>query len=88
MNAMEINLTITMTYLRKQKLCTRVTFRNRFFDNNRQRKTPTVIRYLLSSPKQPNTLWPKAPDFAIEHIFSVKLFATIILSGNSLNCIF
>ena len=38
------------------------TFRNRFFDSNRQRKTPTVIHHLLSSP---STLWPKAPDIAL-----------------------
>ena len=41
------------------------TFRNRFFDSNRQRKTPTVIRHLLSNPRQPTTLWPKAPDFEL-----------------------
>ena len=41
------------------------TFRNRFFDSNRQRKTPTVIRHLLSSLRQPTTLWPKVPDFAL-----------------------
>ena len=28
-------------------------------------KTLTVIRHLLSSPRQPTTLWPKAPDFAL-----------------------
>ena len=49
MIAMETNLTITMTYCNwKQELCTTETFRNRFFDSNRQRKTPTVIRRLLS----------------------------------------
>ena len=31
------------------------TFRNRFFDSNRQRKTSTVIHHLLSSPRQPIT---------------------------------
>ena len=67
MIAMEINLTITMTYL---QLETRImhyteTFRNIFFDSNRQRKIPTVIRHLLSSPRQTATLWPKAPDFAL-----------------------
>ena len=36
------------------------TFRNRFVD-----KTPTVIRHFLSSPRQPTTLWPKAPDIAL-----------------------
>ena len=35
------------------------------FDSNRQPKTPTVIRHLLSSTRQPTTLWPKAPDFAL-----------------------
>ena len=62
-----------MTYL---QLETRIihyeTFRNRFFDSNRQRKTPTVIRHLLSSPRQQTTLWPKAPDFALEHTFIFK----------------
>ena len=36
-----------------------------FFDSNRKRKTPNVIRHLLSSPRQSTTLWPKAPDFAL-----------------------
>ena len=40
----------------------RMHFRNRFFDSNRQRKTSTIIRHFLSSPRQPTTLWPKAPD--------------------------
>ena len=54
--AMEINLTITiLTCNWKQELSTTETFR----------KTPTVIRHLLSSPRQPTTLWPKAPDFAV-----------------------
>ena len=48
----------------------------------RQRKT-----LLLSSPMQPTTLWPKAPDFA-NIFFYGKLFATIILSWNLLKCIF
>ena len=39
-------------------------FKADFFDSNRQRKTPTVIRHLLSSPRQPTTLWPRSPDFA------------------------
>ena len=34
---------------------------------------PTVIRHLLSSPKQQTTLWPKAPDFALKHIFLCKI---------------
>ena len=29
----------------KQELCATETFRNRIFDSNRQRKTPTVIHY-------------------------------------------
>ena len=37
----------------------------RFFDSNRQRKTSTVIGHLLSSPRQPTALWPKAPDLAL-----------------------
>ena len=41
------------------------TIRNKFFDSNRQRKTPTVIRHLLGSPRQPTALWPKAPEFAL-----------------------
>ena len=64
--AMEINLTITMTYL---QLETRI-MRDRnlpkeIFDRNRQRKTPTVIRHLVRSPRQPTTLWLKAPDLAL-----------------------
>ena len=62
-----------------QELCMTETFRNRFFDSNLRRKTPTVIRHLLSSPKQPTTLWPEATDFALKH-FYVKLFATITLT--------
>ena len=45
MIAMEINSTVTMTYLQLETrilLCTTETFLNRFFDSNRQRKTPTV----------------------------------------------
>ena len=49
----------------KQELCTTETSRNRFFDSNQQRETPTVIRHLLSSPRQPTILWPKASDFAL-----------------------
>ena len=65
MIALEINLTMPMAYLQlKKKLCPTETFLSRFFDSDRQRKTPTVIRHLLSSLKQPTTLWPKAPDFA------------------------
>ena len=60
-----------------KKLCTVEIFRNRFFDSIRQRETLTVIRHLLSSPRQPTTLWPKAPG----------LFTTIILSWNPLKCI-
>ena len=49
------------------------------FDSNRQRKTPTVIRHLLSSPRH--------LILHSEIFFYVKLFATIILSWNSLKCI-
>ena len=63
-----------MTYLQLEtKLCTTKTFRNRFFDTNRQHKTPTVIRHLLSSPRQPTTLWPKAPDFVLLTNFLCKI---------------
>ena len=72
MIAMEINLTIKVTYLELE------TFRNRFFDSNWQRKIPTVIRYLLISPRH--------PIFHSNIFFNVKLFATIILSWNSLKC--
>ena len=48
-------------------------FETDFFDSNRQRKTPTVIRHLLSSPRQPTTLGPKAPDFALQHISLCKI---------------
>ena len=55
MIAIEINLTITMTYLQlEQQLYTTETFQNKFCKSNRQRKTPTVIRHLLSSPRQPD----------------------------------
>ena len=66
----------------KQELCTTETFWNRFFDSNWQHKTPTVIRHLLSSPRQPTTLW-----FCTRTFFYVKLFAIIILSWNSFKCI-
>ena len=54
------------------KKITTETFRNRFFDSNRQRKTPTIIRHLLSSPRH--------PILHSDIFFYVKLFATIILS--------
>ena len=63
----------------KQELCTTETFRNRFFDSNRRRKSPSVIPYLLSSPRHP-----------ILHsniFFYVNLLTKIILSWNSLKCI-
>ena len=44
-----------------------------FFVNNFQRETPTVIHHLLSSPRQPTTLWPKAPNFAFLQIFLCKI---------------
>ena len=40
-------------------------FKTVFFYSNWQRKSPIVIRDLLSSPRQPTTLWPKAPDSAL-----------------------
>ena len=55
MIAMEINLTIIMTYL---QLETRIMH---------------YIRHLLSSPRQPTTLWPKAPDFVFYDIFLCKI---------------
>ena len=30
---------------------------------------PFTVCYLLSGPRQPTMLWPKAPDFALQHIF-------------------
>ena len=57
----------------ENKNYTTETFRNRFFNSNRQRNTPTVIRHLFSSLRQPTTLWPKAPDFALKHIFLFKI---------------
>ena len=78
---MEINLTIKMTYFQLEtKIMHYRNLSKQIFDSNRQRKTPTFVRHLLSSPKQPTTLWPKAPDFALNIFFYVKLFATIILS--------
>ena len=75
----KINLIITITCNWKPELCNTETFWNRFLDSNRQRKTPTVIRHLLSSPRH---LILNSNIF-----FYVKLFATIILSWNSLKCI-
>ena len=73
MIAMEINLTIKITYLQLETRIMRYrNFWNRFFDSNWQRKSPTVIRYLLSSPGHP-ILYSSI-------FFYVKLFATIILS--------
>ena len=48
-------------------------FETNFYVSNRHRKTPTVIRRSLSSPRQPTTLWPKAPDFLLQHIFLCKI---------------
>ena len=67
MIAMEINLTITMNYL---QLETRfMHYKNLseqiFWHSNRQRETATVIRHLLSGPRQPTQLWPKAPNFTL-----------------------
>ena len=88
MIAVEINLTITMTYL---QLETRIMhYRNlskeTFWQSNRQRETATVICHLWNVPMQPTTLWPNQ----ILHsniFFYVRLFATIILSWNLLKCI-
>ena len=83
MVAMEIKLTITMTYLQfwKRELCTTESLRNRFFDSNRQRKTPTVIHYLMSSPKGSRPrCGPRHPILHSDIFFYVKLFATIISS--------
>ena len=49
------------------------------FYSDRQRKTPTVIPHLLSSPRHP-ILHSKI-------FFYIKLFATITLSWNLLKCI-
>ena len=67
MIAIEINLTITITYL---QLETRIMHYRNF---------STVIRHLFSSPRHP-ILHSKI-------FFYVKLFATIILSWNSLKYI-
>ena len=61
----QLNYKQRLTCNWKQELCTAEPFQNRFFASNRQRKTPTVIRHMLSSPRQPTTLWPKAPNFAL-----------------------
>ena len=78
--AMEINLTITMIYLQLEtRIMHYINLWNRFFDSNWQRKTPTVIHHLSSSPRQP-----------ILHsniFFYAKLFAIIILPWNSFKCI-
>ena len=67
MIAVKMNLTITMIYL---QLKTRIMqYKNLskqiFWHSNGQRETATVIRHLLSGPRQSITLWPKAPGFAI-----------------------
>ena len=49
MIAMEINLNITMTYHVLE--VPNVHVNENKIDSNRQRKTPSVIRNLLSSPK-------------------------------------
>ena len=36
---------------------------------NRQRKTPTLIRHLLSSARQPATLWPKSTFCTLTYFF-------------------
>ena len=80
MIAMKITLTMTVTYL---QLETRIMhYRNlakQILDSNRQRKPLTVIRHF--------TLWSKHPILHSNIFFYVKLFATIILSWNSLKCI-
>ena len=65
--AVEINLTITMTYL---QLETRIMHdenisKQIFWHSNRQRESAIVILRWLSGPRQPTTLWPKAPNFAL-----------------------
>ena len=54
-------------------------FEKDIFYSNWQRKTLTVIRHLLSGPRH--------PILHFNIFFYVKLFATIILSWNSLKCI-
>ena len=80
MTAVEINLTITMIYLKREiRIMHYRNLSKQIFDSNWHRKTPTVIRHFLSSPRHP-----------ILHsniFFYVKLFATIILSWNLLKCI-
>ena len=67
MIAVEINLTITMIYLQlKTKIMHYKNFSKQiFWHSNGQRKTATVIHHLLNGPRQPTTMWPKAPDFAL-----------------------
>ena len=65
--AVESNLTITMTYLQLETRIMHYTNRSKeiFWHSNQQRETATVIRHLLSGPRQPTTLWHKAPDFSL-----------------------
>ena len=87
MITMEINLTISMIHL---QLETRIMYyrniRNRFFDSNRQRKTPNIIRHLLAQGSRPR-YGPRHPILYSNIFLYIKLFATIILSWNSLKCI-
>ena len=69
----------------KQELCTTETFRNRFFDSNRQLRSSLVICWVAQGSR------PRCgPRHLILHsniFFYVELFVIIILLGNSLKCI-
>ena len=58
-----------------------------FFDSKRQRKTPTVIRHLVSSLRPDHAVAQGIRFCTLTYFLNVKLFATFILSWNSTKCI-
>ena len=75
MIALEIHLSITMTYLQlKTRIMHYITLSKQiFWHSDRQHETATAIRHLLSCPRQSTTLWLKALDFALLNIFWCKI---------------
>ena len=65
----QLNYSNDLPAIRNKNYALQKPFETDFLTLNRQRHTPTVIRHLLSSTRQPNTLWPKASDFAFTYFF-------------------
>ena len=87
MIAMEINLTITMICKWKQELCTTETFRNIFLIITGNAKLrPSFVICWGAQGSRPRC-GPRHPILHSNIFFYVKLFATIILSWNSLKFI-